>query len=214
VDDPRLDPLWAKASELGVPVLIHTADPVAFFLPLDASNERWEELQLHPDWHFGGGEFPDHDTLLIQRNRVIERHPDTIFIGAHLGNYPENLAYVDACLDHYPNLYVDTSARIGEIGRHPVQEVRSFLLKHQDRVIFGTDLTLGWNAFEKQEDQPKIKQFYDAHWCFFETGERQIEYPGYPIQGCWKVDAVSLPDGVLDKLYAGNAQELIPGLRG
>jgi hypothetical protein len=212
VDDPRLDLLWAKAGELGVPVLIHTADPVAFFQPLDESNERWEELQRHPDWHFGGGEFPDHDGLLAQRNRVIDRHPDTVFIGAHLGNYPENLACVDACLERYPNLYVDTSARIGEIGRHPAQDVRSFLLKHQDRVIFGTDLTLGWDAFEEREDPAELKQFYDAHWRFFETAESQIEYPGYPVQGCWRVDAVSLPGKVLDKLYARNVQRLVPAL--
>jgi predicted TIM-barrel fold metal-dependent hydrolase len=116
VDDARLDSLWAKAGELGVPVLIHTADPVAFFQPLDEENERWDELLLHPDWYFGGPEFPDHDTLLAQRNRVLERHPSTIFIGAHLGNYPEDLAYVDGCLDRYPNFFVDTTARIGEIA--------------------------------------------------------------------------------------------------
>jgi len=213
VDDPRLDPLWARAGELGVPVLIHTADPVAFFQPLTPDNERWEELQLYPDWHFGRPEFPDHDALLAQRNRVIERHPGTTFIGAHLGNYPEDLAYVDACLERCPNLFVDTSARIGEIGRHPVQAARSFLLKHQGRVIFGTDLALGWDAFEDHgDDGAEIKQFYNAHWRFFETGERQIEYPGYPIQGRWKVDAVSLPGEVLEKLYVRNAQRFIPGL--
>jgi len=212
VDDPRLDPLWAKAGDLRVPVLIHTADPLAFFQPLDEGNERWEELQLHPDWYFGGPGFPGHESLLAQRNRVVERHPGTTFIGAHLGNYPENLAYVTACLNRYPNLYVDTAARIGEIGRHPAQEVRSFLLKHQDRIIFGTDLTLGWDTYEKQEDRTEIKQFYDAHWRFLETGERQIEYPGYPVQGRWKVDAVNLPDEVLEKLYVCNAQGLIPGL--
>ncbi len=215
VDDPRLDSLWARAGELGVPVLIHTADPVAFFQPLDENNERWEELQLHPNWHFGRPEFPDHDTLLAQRNRVIERHPDTTFIGAHLGNYPENLTYVDACLDRYPNFYVDTCARIGEIGRHPAHEVRAFFLKHQDRVIFGTDLVLGWEEFEEQdqEDLSEVKRFYDVHWRFFETGEQQIEYPGFPIQGRWKVDAIHLPDAVLEKLYVRNAQRLIPGLR-
>ena len=218
VDDPRLDLLWAKAGELGIPVLIHTADPVAFFQPLDEKNERWEELQRHPDWHFGGSEFPDHDTLLDQRNRVIERHPDTIFIGAHLGNYPEDLAYVDASLERYPNFYVDTSARIGEIGRHPVEETRPFFLKHRDRVLFGTDLVLGWEALEDeeaaQEGTAEFKRFYDAHWRFFETGERQIEYPGFPIQGRWKVDAIGLPDDVLEKLYLRNIQRLIPGLQG
>jgi len=218
VDDPRLDPLWAKAGELGVPVLIHTADPVAFFQPLDENNERWEELQRHPEWHFWGPEFLDHDTLLAQRNRVIKRHPDTIFIGAHLGEYPEDLAYVDACLDRYPNFHVDTSARIGEIGRHPVEVVRAFFLKHQTRVIFGTDLVLGWDALEDeevgQENTADFKRFYDGHWRFFKTGERQIEYPGFPIQGRWKVDAIGLSDDVLEKLYVQNARRLIPGLLG
>jgi len=211
VDDPRLDPLWAKAGELDVPVLIHTADPVAFFRPLNEENERWDELRLHPDWHFGGLEFPDHDILLAQRNRVFERHPSTIFIGAHLGNYPEDLAYVDGCLDRYPNFYVDTSARIGEIGRHPVDKVRAFFIKHQDRVIFGADLTLGWDAFEAKdpEDMAELKRFYDAHWRFFESKEQQIEYPGFPIQGNWKVDAIDLPDDVLEKLYFRNVERLV-----
>jgi len=214
VDDPRLDPLWAKAGALGVPVLIHTADPVAFFQPLDEHNERWEELRLHPDWHFGGPGFPGHDDLLAQRNRVIERHPETTFIGAHLGNYPEDLAYVDRCLDRYPNFYVDTSARIGEIGRHPPEEVRAFFLKHQDRILFGTDLTLGWGAFEEEEaEREDLDTFYTAHWRFFETDEPQVEYPGYPIQGRWKVDCLGLPDGVLEKLYVANARRLIPGLQ-
>jgi predicted TIM-barrel fold metal-dependent hydrolase len=214
VDDARLDPLWAKAGELGLPVLIHTADPVAFFQPLDGQNERREELQRHPDWHFGGEEFPEHDTLLAQRNRVVDRHPGTIFIGAHLGNYPEDLNYVDACLDRYPNFHVDTSARIGEIGRHPAQTVRDFFVKHQDRVIFGTDLTHGWDAFQApgREDRSEFKRFYQAHWRFLETEERLIEYPRFPLQGDWKVDAIGLPDQVLEKLYFRNAQRLVPGL--
>jgi predicted TIM-barrel fold metal-dependent hydrolase len=216
VDDPRLDPLWARAGELGVPVLIHTADPVAFFQPLGECNERWEELRLHPDWHFGGPEFPDHDTLLAQRNHVIERHPHTVFVGAHLGNYPEDLATVGACLDRYPNFYVDTSARIGEIGRHPADEARAFFIQHQDRILFGTDLTLGWETFGEEEagreDAQGLVGFYEAHWRFFETGERQAEYPGYPIQGRWKVDCIGLPEEVLEKLYVRNAQRLIPGV--
>jgi hypothetical protein len=216
VDDPRLDPLWATAGELGVPVLIHTADPVAFFRPLDEHNERWEELQTRPDWHFGRPGFPDFMTLLAQLYRVVARHPATPFISTHMGNFAEDLAYVDACLDRYPNLYVDTTARIGEFGRHPAAEVRAFFLKHQDRILFGTDLTLGWGAFEDhgsgEEALARSKLFYDAHWRYFETDERQIEYPGYPIQGRWKVDAIGLPDDVLEKLYVGNARRIIRGL--
>ncbi|NLE45762.1 MAG: amidohydrolase family protein [Chloroflexi bacterium] len=217
IDDPRLDPLWAKAGLLGIPVLIHTADPVAFFQPLTPDNERWDELYLHPDWHFGRPEFPGHDSLLDQRNRVIEAHPEVMFIGAHLGNYPENLGYVDQCLGRYPNFYVDLSARIGEIGRHPVAETRAFFLKHQDRILFGTDWVLGWGNFVPGDDAfvdglPAFRTRYAAYRRFLETDERQIEHPGYPVQGRWKVDAIGLTDEVLSKIYRGNARRLIPTL--
>jgi predicted TIM-barrel fold metal-dependent hydrolase len=211
VDDERLDPLWDKAGELGVPVLIHTADPVAFFQPLDEKNERREELQAHPDWHFGGPGFPGHDTLLEQRNRVIEHHAGTNFIGAHLGNYPESLDYVDGCLDRYPNFYVDVSARIGEIGRHPAAEARAFFIKHQDRVLFGTDLVVSSIVISEEggSELARYAERYEGYRRYFETLVRQMEYPGYPIQGRWKVDGIGLPNEVLEKLYFWNAQRLI-----
>jgi predicted TIM-barrel fold metal-dependent hydrolase len=211
VDDVRLDPLWDRAGSLGVPVLIHTADPLAFFLPLDESNERSLELSLNPEWHFAGPEFPEHDALLAQRNRVVERHPTTVFIGAHLGNYAERLDYVDDCLTRYPNFYVDISARISEIGRHPRKQAGDFFVKHQDRVIFGTDLTMGWD--EVSSDPLWLKQFYDAHWRFFETRDQQVEYPVYPVMGDWKVDCLGLPESCLTKLYVANAETIIPGLK-
>ena len=185
---------------------------MAFFQPLDEHNERREELRRHPEWHFGTPDFPAHDELLAQRNRVIERHPDTTFIGAHLGNYPEDLAYVADCLDRYPNFHVDTSARIGEIGRHPADAVRAFFVKYQDRILFGSDLVLGWDVFDdrQQRDMAALESFYDEHWRFFETGDRQIPYPNFPIQGDWKVDGVDLPEKVLEKLYFENARRLLP----
>ncbi len=213
VDDPRLDPLWAKAGELELPVLIHTADPVAFFQPLNENNERWEELHEHPDWHFGGAESPDHDTLLEQRNRMIKRHTDTTFIGAHLGNYSEDLDHVRASLEQYPNLNVDTSARIAEIGRHPVKEARSFFVDFQDRILFGTDLSMGMNALGDWHPDPRrnYRRIFDTHWRFYETSDRLIDHP-FPIQGGWKVNAIGLQANVLDKIYSGNARRLVPGL--
>ena len=216
VDDARLDPLWAKAAELDIPVLIHTADPVGFFQPLDEANELRDELRRRPEWHFYGPAFPSHDALLAQRNRVVVRHPGTTFIGAHLGNYPENLAYVDALLDRYPNLHVDTSARIGVFGRHPVHQVRAFFLKHQDRIVFGTDLILGWQGLADgtvdEERMAGIRHSYDAHWRFFETRDRQMQYPCFPATGRWAVDAIGLPDQVLEKLYTKNVGQLVPAL--
>ncbi len=138
IDDPRWDPIWEACGKLQMPVLIHTADPVAFFQPVDRFNERWEELRRHPNWSYSGDKYPSHDQLLAARNRVIERHPQTIFIGAHLANYPENLAEVGQWLEKYPNLHVDITARIAELGRQPFT-ARKFFLEYQDRILFGTD---------------------------------------------------------------------------
>jgi predicted TIM-barrel fold metal-dependent hydrolase len=213
VDDPRLDPLWARAGALGVPVLIHTADPLAFFGPLDPTNERWEELQEHPDWHFGKPEFPGFWDLLGELERVIARHPGTIFIGAHLGNCAEDLGYLDATLARLPNLAIETSARLAEFGRHGAEAVRAFFLAHQERILFGTDLVLGWDAFNapEQVNVDGLVRFYDIHRRYFDTRDRQMAHP-FPIQGRWQIDAVGLPDDVLDKLYVRNARRLIPSL--
>ena len=147
VDDPRLDPLWAAAGELAVPVMIHVADPIAFFEPLGAANERWEELRLNPDWHFwptrprdqpDAPGFPPFDELIDGLEAVVVRHPGTMFIGAHVGCAAEDLARVGLILDRAPNFHVDLAARIAELGRQPYT-ARSFILRRADRVLFGTD---------------------------------------------------------------------------
>ena len=138
VDDPRIDPIWAKCGELGIPVMIHVSDPKAFFTPLDLYNERYDELAAHPDWSFYGGDFPSKNEILEQRNRVLKKHPNTIFIGAHFGNLPEDLNTVGNWLDEFPNFHVDIDARISELGRQPYT-ARKFMIKYQDRVLFGTD---------------------------------------------------------------------------
>ena len=88
VDDPRIDPIWAKCGELGIPVMIHVSDPKAFFTPIDKYNERYDELGMNPEWAFNGDEFPSKMDILEARNRVIKKHPKTIFIGALFGNLP------------------------------------------------------------------------------------------------------------------------------
>ncbi len=214
VDWPTLDPLWKKAGELGIPVAIHTSDPKAFWEPPTPDNERYEELALHPSWSFHGPEWPSREQLLAERDRVLARHPDTTFICVHLGNNPEDLGYVDRLLDTYPNAVVDTSARVGEIGRHPPEEVRAFFIKHKDRVLFGTDLGLGQTGImlgsggEVPPTMEDVKPFYDAHWRFFEGKERGIAHPT-PVQGAWTVDAINLPDDVLHALYHGNAERVL-----
>lgn len=201
VDDPRWDPIWQACGELGLPVLIHTADPVAFFEPVDRFNERWEELQRHPSWSFAGDEFPSHAELLEQFLNVVERHPQTNFISAHMANIPENLGQLGNWLDKYPNLYVDLSARLAEIGRQPVT-ARAFFQKYSDRILFGTD-------------GPRTVSRLKPHWRLLETLDEYFPYAEdqYPPQGMWNIYGLALPDEVLRKIYAENAARLIPGVQ-
>jgi predicted TIM-barrel fold metal-dependent hydrolase len=195
VDDHRLDPVWAKAGELGIPVLIHTADPVAFFTPLDETNERWEELQAHPDWHFYGKDFPTFMDLIEAQLRVVARHPKTSFISAHVMSYAENLPYVAAALDMYPNLHVDIGDRIGELGRQPYS-TRRFLIKYADRVLFGTDI-------------PPNRSDYGIYFRCLETADEYFDYGR--MQGRYRIYGVYLPDEVLRQIYSQNALRLLSG---
>lgn len=216
VDDARLDPLWRSAGAAKLPVSIHIADPVAFFQPLDESNERYEELSAHPDWWFGGPEFPTFEEVINQFERMVARHPETTFIGVHMGCYAENLEFVGRMLDAYPNYYVDISARIGEFGRHGASYVRNFFLSYADRIMFGTDLARTnalWLPEEGDYRTTTLESFYDRHWRYFETAERDLPHP-FPMQGDWTVDGIDLPDEILEQLYYGNARRIVPALSG
>ena len=171
IDDKRFDPMWDACGQLGIPVAIHTADPVAFFDPIDRHNERFEELVNHPDWSFHGPDFPPRRELLDARNRVIGRHSKTQFIGLHVGNNSENLAACAESLDRYPNFNVEIGARIGELGRQP-RESRKFFDEYQDRVLFGTDATP--NGFEYPQ-QLFGDLLYQIYFRFLETEDEYFE---------------------------------------
>jgi predicted TIM-barrel fold metal-dependent hydrolase len=195
IDDERLAPLFDKAAELRVPVMFHTADPDAFFLPIDRFNERYEELAAHPDWGFSGSHFSK-TALLAQRDRVFRRHPHTRFVGAHMAERSEDLAYVANLLDACPNVFVDLSARTAELGRQPYT-AREFFLRYADRILFGTDLI------------PDISM-YRLHYRFLETSDEYFEYPSHASrQGRWNIYGLNLPDPVLEKVYRGNALRLM-----
>lgn len=202
VDDPRIDPIWAKCGELGIPVVIHVSDPKAFHAgPVDRYNERYDELADNPNWSFYGDEFPFKDEILEQRNRVIARHPNTIFIGAHVGNLPEELGRVSMWLDKYPNLYVDISARISELGRQPYT-ARKFMIQYQDRVLFGTDT-------------PPDAEAYRVYYRFLETNDEYFDpTPAHKQQGRWMIYGLYLPDEVLEKIYNKNALKIMGMFKG
>jgi predicted TIM-barrel fold metal-dependent hydrolase len=197
VNDPRLDPLWATAGELDLPVMIHVADPVAFFDPLDEYNERWEELHSHPDWHFPSPPNPPFQSIMDDLADLVTRHKDTTFIGAHVGCYSENLAWVGQLIEQSPNFYVDISARISELGRQPYT-ARRFIIEHSDRVLFGTDMG------------PDLES-YRIYYRFLETDDEYFNYgtSDVPGQGRWYIYGLYLPDDVLEKIYHLNARQVL-----
>ena len=194
IDDERLVPLFEKAEELNVPIMFHTADPDAFFRPIDRFNERYEELAAHPDWAFLDAEISKPE-LLAQRDRVFARHPGTRFVAAHLAESGENLDRVAAMLEKNPNVCVDMSARVAELGRQPYR-ARDFFLRFTDRILFGADLL------------PDVAM-YRQHYRFFETWDEYIDYPSHASrQGRWQVYGIGLPAEVLVTVYRTNAQRV------
>ncbi len=197
IDDPVFSPIWETVADLNIPVTIHVADPVAFFNPLDPTNERWDELHEHPEWHFPSPPFPSFKSIMEDFKTLIKRHSRTIFIGAHVGCYSENLAWVSAMLDEFPNFNVDISERIGELGRQPYS-ARKFFLDYQDRILFGIDCV------------PSV-EWYQLYARFLETDDEYFNYylTDPPRQGRWFINGIYLPDEVLHKVYSLNAKRLI-----
>lgn len=197
VDDPRLGPIWQMAGELGLPVLIHVADPVAFFDPINETNERWEELGQNPDWAFTSPPFPPFMEIMEGLKKLVTRHSGTLFIGAHVGCYAENLAWVGQMLDDCPNYYIDISARLGELGRQPYT-ARKFFIQYQDRILFGSDFSPDLDA-------------YRLYYRFLETDDEYFNYNTgeVPEQGRWYVCGLYLPDDVLEKVYQKNARRVL-----
>jgi predicted TIM-barrel fold metal-dependent hydrolase len=196
VDDPRLDPLWNAAAELKLPVLVHVADPVAFFDPLDERNERWDELHAHSDWQFPAPPFPAFMDIMNAFASLVKRWPSVTFIGAHVACYAENLQWVSQLLDDCPNLIIDFSARISELGRQPFA-ARRFFERFQDRILFGIDAG------------PDLET-YRTYYRFLETEDEYFCYcpDGVPRQGRWQIYGLNLPKPVLQKIYSQNARNL------
>jgi predicted TIM-barrel fold metal-dependent hydrolase len=197
VDDPRLDPIFETAASLKIPVYMHISDPVAFFDPVDQFNERIDDLGEHPEWSFFGPQFPSFLEVIEQFASRIRRHKKTQFIGCHVASYAENLTWVSSLLDECPNLCVDISERIGELGRQPYT-TRKFFIQYADRIIFGID-------------RLPDKVWYQIYARFLETDDEYFNYdPTYPPrQGRWFIYGIYLPDEVLGKVYYKNLSRIL-----
>jgi predicted TIM-barrel fold metal-dependent hydrolase len=201
-DDERLAPVWEVAARADLPVLIHIADPPAFFEPLSEQNERLEQLLAHPEWHFADPRFPRFQVLIDALEHLVADNPGVTFIGAHVGCNAEDLAWVGRMFKTYPNFYVDIAARVADIGRQP-RAARRLIMEHPTRVLFGTD------AF------PPAHHAFAGYFHFLETDDEYFPYShsNPPGSGRWTISGIYLPGEVLREVYGGNARRIIPALR-
>ncbi|MEL7427084.1 MAG: amidohydrolase family protein [Bacteroidota bacterium] len=196
INDPRLDPVWAKCGELGIPVFIHSADPKPFWEPHDENNERWLELKLRPNRKRGPDNPASWETIIGEAHDIFRRHSNTTFIAAHMGWYANDLAQLGQLLDEIPNMYVEIGAVIAELGRQPRMANR-FFEKYQDRVVFGKD------SYRPKE--------YHTYFRVLETDDEYFPYYKR-YHAFWRMYGLDLPDDILRKLYYENALKLIPRL--
>ena len=195
IDDPRIDPVWAKCGELGIPILIHAADPKQFWQPIDKNNERWLELKLHP------GRRHDTDTvkwerIIAEQHNIFKKHPKTIFINAHLGWFGSDLKKLSQLMDQYPNMVTEVGAVIAELGRQP-RAAKAFLTKYQDRVLFGKD---SW-----------VPDEYETYFRVLETEDEYFPYHKR-YHAFWRMFGIGLPDDILKKIYYKNALRILPNM--
>lgn len=195
IDDPRIDPVWAKCGELGIPVLIHAADPIQFWQPIDNQNERWLELKTHP------GRRHDNDpvkweTIIAEQHNIFRKHPKTNFINAHMGWYASNLEKLSSLMVQFPNMYVEIGAIIAELGRQP-RAAKAFFTKYQDRILFGKD---SW-----------VPEEYETYFRVLESEDEYFPYHKR-YHAFWRMYGMGLSDDVLKKVYYKNAIKLIPGI--
>jgi len=215
IDDPKLDPVWKRCGELGLPVSIHVGDPKAFWMPFDNTNERWKELKDHRPWWFGDTNiYPQRMELVEALDRVIARQRDTTFVCVHFANNPEDIDWVDKALDRNPNMMADLAARIPEVGRHDPAKVHKLFVKHQDRILFATDfmvynkLILGSSGDAERPNDRDAVLFYEKEWRWLETWDKDWDHMT-PIQGDWTVSSIGLPASVLRKIYFDNARRIL-----
>ena len=215
-DDARLDPVFGALATKGRTLVAHLGEPRNCWLPVDqmtvdgdrryfAANPEYHGL-LHP-------EIPNYEAQVAARDRMLERHPTLRVVGCHLGSLEYDVDELAKRLDKYPNLAVDLSARIVHLQIQPRDKVRAFLVKYQDRILYGTDVQFGRGSGAESADPAKalarLAATYESDATWFATDQ---ELPLENVRAGFKSRGVALPEPVLRKIYYENARRWYPGL--
>lgn len=198
-DSPLLDPVYAHLKKRGKPLMAHFADPIEAWRPLKPGSMHYNYFSNNPEWHMHGREGqPSHEAITAAYDRMLEKHPDLVVIGAHLGSLEHDLDALGRRFDRFPNFHVDVSARTPDVRRYPVEKVREFFIKYQDRLLYGLDQGVytpeGLSAEQHAAYASRIEKWYRNEYDFY-AGEE-----------------LALPVEVLEKFYYKNAERILGGL--
>lgn len=211
VDDPLLEPIFSFIADRNKTLLMHIADPLDCWRPLQESSPHYSYYSEHPEWHlYGRDDMPSHQQLMEARDAVVARHPNLRVVGAHLGSLEHDVAEVAKRFDRYPNFAVDMSARLLDLALQDAGKVRPFFLKYQDRILFGTDMgTWGLASAMPESRRERLRQEFTNS---YEEHYRYLENEGPMRISEREVVGIGLPADVLEKLYRANARRWYPGI--
>jgi predicted TIM-barrel fold metal-dependent hydrolase len=204
-DDPKFEPIYKDIASHGKTLMSHQAEPDVAWGPPDTSDPSWSYYQENPQWYVANQPgFPSKQRILESRDHVLASNPKLRMVGVHLGSMERDLDNIASHLDKYPNFAIDTAARMEYLMLMPPGKVRAFLIKYQDRVLYGTDLDLAPDA-NLPDALKEWRSTYVRDWKFLATGET-LQVEGKQIHG------LNLPQPVLQKIFRSNAVRWIPGL--
>ena len=204
-DDPRFEPIYQDIASRGKTLMTHQAEPDVAWGPPDASDPSWSYYQENPQWYVANRPgFPSKQKILDARDHVLANNPKLRMVGVHLGSMERDLDNIARHLDKYPNFAIDTAARMEYLMLMPPEKVSAFLIKYQDRVLYGTDLDLDADA-KLPDALTEWQSRYARDWKFLATGET-LAVKGKQVRG------LNLPQPALQKIFHTNAVHWIPGL--
>ncbi len=214
IDDSRFQPIWDFLAAEGIPVLAHIGEPRAAWLPLDEESPHYGYYRNNPQYHaYQHPEIPSWETIMRARDNWLASNPDLTVIGAHLGSMAYDIDEVTKRLDLYPNFFVGTAARFGDLAKQPAEKVRDFFFGYQDRILYGTDLGIGSPAAgmseqARQRERGRIERRLTLHWRYL-TGTETLDFQEYGTSYSATTPGLGLPDEVLEKFYSLNAIRLL-----
>jgi predicted TIM-barrel fold metal-dependent hydrolase len=206
-DDPAFEPIYKDIAAHQRAVVAHIAEPDSCWQPPNPASPDYDYYREHPqEYACAHPEWPSKAAILAARDHLVEENPTLRVVGAHLGSMEVDVDQMARRFDRYPNFAVDTAARVPYFMLQPREKVRAFLIKYQDRILYGTDLE-GMPEAETVKAVQNWNDTYRRDWIFF-SSDRKVEYLGHSYQG------LALPAPVLRKIFHDNAVHWLPGIEG